>query len=179
MTASGCQQHQINVPRFLSRIDYDLSWGKNSCHFNSTTSVSWRFDELRCFRVVPTSLVHSHYFDTYDFKAFTDSEEGLLPRRKVRLRYYGAGKIVPDHYSLETKISSVEGRFQNHKISRVQWEEEVKDRDIWHSTRSHISGFESLLQAFISEIRALQNHSWHFDLLSASEYARAFGSRSL
>ena len=60
----------------------------------------------------PPRFVHSHYFDTYDFRAFSDSEEGLLPRRKIRLRYYGTGKNVPDHYSLETKISSVEGRFK-------------------------------------------------------------------
>ena len=30
----------------------------------------------------------SIYFDTYDYKSFYDSEEGSLPRKKIRVRYY-------------------------------------------------------------------------------------------
>lgn len=87
----------------------------------------------------PPRLVHSHYFDTYDFRAFSESEEGLLPRRKVRLRYYGAAKIVPDYYSLETKISSVEGRFKTtRRITASRGREKLKI-GIFDTALGHIS----------------------------------------
>lgn len=52
--------------------------------------------------------INSVYFDNYYFQMFNDSEEGVLPRKKVRLRWYNNEK----NFSLETKISSVEGRFK-------------------------------------------------------------------
>lgn len=58
----------------------------------------------------PARLIRSVYFDTSGLQMFSDSEEGVLPRKKVRLRRYpeqaDAGAV------LETKISSVEGRFK-------------------------------------------------------------------
>ncbi|MCE8520999.1 polyphosphate polymerase domain-containing protein [Ruegeria pomeroyi] len=58
----------------------------------------------------PARLIRSVYFDTTGLQMFSDSEEGVLPRKKVRLRRYpeqtDAGAV------LETKISSVEGRFK-------------------------------------------------------------------
>ena len=34
-------------------------------------------------------LVNSIYFDNDDFEMYFDSVEGLSPRKKIRLRYYG------------------------------------------------------------------------------------------
>ena len=39
---------------------------------------------------------------------FFDSEEGIVPRKKIRIRWYHEKK----EKNLETKISSIEGRFK-------------------------------------------------------------------
>lgn len=52
--------------------------------------------------------ITSVYYDTIDLKMFHDSEEGVLPRKKVRIRWYNNIK----KFSLENKTSSVEGRFK-------------------------------------------------------------------
>lgn len=52
--------------------------------------------------------INSVYFDTKDHKMFFDSEEGILPRKKVRVRWYNSS----DNFTLEKKISSIEGRFK-------------------------------------------------------------------
>ena len=37
----------------------------------------------------PKRIISSCYFDTLNLKIFHDSEEGILPRKKIRLRWYG------------------------------------------------------------------------------------------
>ncbi|MDB9815959.1 polyphosphate polymerase domain-containing protein [Gammaproteobacteria bacterium] len=58
----------------------------------------------------PERTISSDYFDTKDFNLFKDSEEGLLPRKKIRLRKYPFSENTTA--SFETKISSIEGRFK-------------------------------------------------------------------
>ena len=53
-------------------------------------------------------IINSVYFDTVDLNMFNDSEEGVLPRKKVRIRWYDNHKI----FTLENKVSSIEGRFK-------------------------------------------------------------------
>ena len=53
-------------------------------------------------------LITSVYFDTVDLNMFHDSEEGVLPRKKVRIRWYNDDQL----YTLENKTSSIEGRFK-------------------------------------------------------------------
>lgn len=53
-------------------------------------------------------LITSVYFDTVDLNMFHDSEEGVLPRKKVRVRWYNDDKL----FTLESKTSSIEGRFK-------------------------------------------------------------------
>jgi SPX domain protein involved in polyphosphate accumulation len=57
----------------------------------------------------PKRTVNSVYFDTNNLDFYLNSEEGVLPRKKIRLRWYNKDikKI-----SKEIKISSVEGRFK-------------------------------------------------------------------
>ena len=57
----------------------------------------------------PKRTVNSIYFDTNNLDFYLNSEEGVLPRKKIRLRWYNKDikKI-----SKEIKISSVEGRFK-------------------------------------------------------------------
>ena len=56
----------------------------------------------------PQRIINSLYFDTKDFRLFKDSEEGVLPRKKIRVRWYKDNK----NYTKETKISSLEGRYK-------------------------------------------------------------------
>ena len=56
----------------------------------------------------PARTINSAYFDTSDLNLFSDSEEGILPRKKIRVRWYDNKLSLKK----ETKISSVEGRYK-------------------------------------------------------------------
>ena len=56
----------------------------------------------------PSRTISSCYFDSKDFISFHHSEEGVLPRKKIRVRWYNKLNI----FNKETKISSIEGRFK-------------------------------------------------------------------
>ena len=58
--------------------------------------------------------IQSLYFDNQNYEMYTDSIEGLTPRKKIRVRNY-PGTQDRNKY-LEIKISSVEGRFKTRKI---------------------------------------------------------------
>lgn len=57
----------------------------------------------------PKRLISSIYFDANNFQMLVDSEEGLLPRKKIRIRSYNN---CTDKFLFEKKISSIEGRFK-------------------------------------------------------------------
>ena len=57
----------------------------------------------------PKRTVNSIYFDTNNLDFYLNSEEGVLPRKKIRLRWYDKDT---KKISKEIKISSVEGRFK-------------------------------------------------------------------
>ena len=52
--------------------------------------------------------INSIYFDTGNLNMFFDSEEGILPRKKIRVRWYNEEQ----KFTFEKKISSIEGRFK-------------------------------------------------------------------
>ena len=58
--------------------------------------------------------IQSLYFENRNYEMYTDSLEGLTPRKKIRVRNY-PGTQDTNKY-LEIKISSVEGRFKTRKI---------------------------------------------------------------
>ena len=61
----------------------------------------------------PKRIINSYYFDTNNLNCFHDSQNGILPRYKVRVRSYGESK----DFFKEIKISSIEGRFKkSHKL---------------------------------------------------------------
>jgi len=78
----------------LSKFDFDSL--KNKLFLNGMRT-------LYCKRVI-----NSLYYDTDIHSMYHDSEEGLLPRRKVRFRWYDDIRKS----SHEVKVSSVEGRFK-------------------------------------------------------------------
>ena len=64
-------------------------------------------------QIFPAREIESIYFENYNNDMYLDSEEGCVPRKKIRIRNYPNQKIV-EHF-FEVKISSVEGRFKNTK----------------------------------------------------------------
>ena len=56
--------------------------------------------------------VFSTYFDNDSMSMYHDSEEGVVPRKKIRIRVYNEMGDAAKGGLLEQKISSVEGRFK-------------------------------------------------------------------
>ena len=69
----------------------------------------------------PKRKISSLYFDNKDLSMFLDSEEGSVPRKKLRIRHYPNN--LNDYY-LEKKITSVEGKF---KVSEKKTRKEFFD----------------------------------------------------
>ena len=59
----------------------------------------------------PKRKISSLYFDNHENNMYLDSEDGCLPRKKIRIRTYTENKNDSEYFS-ETKISSVEGRYK-------------------------------------------------------------------
>lgn len=56
----------------------------------------------------PKRNIKSCYFDTKNLLMFHQSEEGILPRKKIRYRWYDSNLLI----NKELKISSIEGRYK-------------------------------------------------------------------
>ena len=52
--------------------------------------------------------INSCYFDNFRQSMFHESEEGILPRKKIRIRWYNQ----ESKFTKEVKISSLEGRYK-------------------------------------------------------------------
>ena len=74
-------------------------------------------------------IISSIYFDNKFFQMFKDSEEGCVPRKKIRLRTYSNQK----YFNFETKISSVEGRYKTTKIIKKKDYEKLLQNGIFDS----------------------------------------------
>lgn len=59
-------------------------------------------------------IIKSLYFDNLKFDMYSDSIEGSVPRKKIRIREYP--NTSDKKYYLEIKTSSVEGRFKTREI---------------------------------------------------------------
>ncbi|MDB4230859.1 VTC domain-containing protein [Gammaproteobacteria bacterium] len=77
----------------------------------------------------PRRIISSQYFDTLDFRMFSESEEGLLPRKKIRVRWYNSNSNV---LSMEEKTSSIEGRFKTSGKIDTAYFERIKEFGLHH-----------------------------------------------
>ena len=77
--------------------------------------------ELGLKTIYPDRNIYSTYFDNADNTAFKDSEEGLFPRKKIRIRKYPGTSMEP---VLEKKITSIEGRYK--AIQKLCFNEELR-----------------------------------------------------
>ena len=67
-------------------------------------------------QMYPTRTINSIYFDNQDYTMYNQSIEGVVPRKKIRLRVYGKEFSPNKSINKEIKISSVEGKY---KISEL------------------------------------------------------------
>ncbi len=76
----------------------------------------------------PERIVCSRYFDTYNFKMFRDTLEGITPRKKLRIRTYGSYYFEQsvNKYNLEIKFNKNNERFK----------EIIKDLDLVEFTKN-------------------------------------------
>ena len=66
------------------------------------------------YQLFPPRKIQSLYFENFQEEMYRDSIEGIVPRKKIRVRNYPEDKKLSFHY--EVKISSVDGRFKTSKI---------------------------------------------------------------
>ena len=66
-------------------------------------------------------IINSLYYDNLALEMFHDSEEGLLPRKKVRVRWYND----LSEFSTEVKTSSLEGRFKTTNLCEFTSREDL------------------------------------------------------
>ena len=74
----------------------------------------------------PERIVNSVYFDNRNLNMYFESVEGVLPRKKIRLRLYKSEDYLKNFLNdtnLEFKISSVEGRY---KVSKKNIHQDLK-----------------------------------------------------
>ena len=75
--------------------------------------------------LLPVGLISSAPSDNNQSEMYLDSEDGTLPRKKIRIRKYPNNKI--SELFFETKISSVEGRFKIvKKINEKKFKEYIQ-----------------------------------------------------
>jgi hypothetical protein len=79
---------------------------------NELFAIKDRLSKEGMLSLHPVRMIHSIYFDSRSNGMFVDSDEGILPRKKLRIRSYDSDDAA---YNLETKISSIEGRFKTTK----------------------------------------------------------------
>ncbi len=60
----------------------------------------------------PTRIINSIYFDNQNYSMYHHSTEGVVPRKKIRLRNYDKEFFFAKNINKEIKISSVEGRYK-------------------------------------------------------------------
>jgi hypothetical protein len=96
--------------------------------FSDLTSVKKQLFQTGMVSLHPTRLINSCYFDNSELKLFHESEEGVLPRKKFRIRWYNKSNIFTE----EIKISSIEGRFKyQKKILNIHKTDELFDITIF------------------------------------------------
>ena len=67
------------------------------------------------FEIFKKRKIRSIYFDNSKFDCFFDSEEGITPRKKIRIRNYPDDKVINTR-TLEIKINGINSRKKLRKV---------------------------------------------------------------
>lgn len=106
----------------------------------------------------PSRKISSCYFDTNSLISFYESEEGVLPRKKVRLRWYND---IPK-FTKETKISSIEGRYKKSTVyERLKNIEDLYNMKLYDNDYGIL--YPSIIVSYTREYYMLKNLRITFD----------------
>ena len=118
--------------------------------------------------------IQSLYFDNHNYEMYTDSLEGLRPRKKIRVRHYPHTQDT--NLYLEIKISSDEGRFKTRKIVDKNKFNYLKTKGILDSQYGlcqpglHVVYDREYFK--ISDVRITIDNNISYKLYSANVYQR-------
>ena len=102
--------------------------------------------------------INSIYFDNKNFDIFKDSEEGVLPRKKIRVRWYDQKA----EFKKEIKISSSEGRFKiNKKLNQIKSKENIENLLFFDQTYGSLNA--KILISYVREYYKFKNLRITFD----------------
>ena len=114
--------------------------------------------------------INSLYYDNEYNEMFYHSEEGVLPRKKIRIRWYNTNFKS----NLETKISSIEGRF---KTTKPVCAESIKDFPKHIDDQIYGGLTPSILVSYVREYFIVNNMRLTFDSYIKYTNFRDFSKR--
>ena len=95
-------------PRIEQKITFDI--------FDYPSILQWIKDNDG-FVLFPRRIITSRYFDNFRLEMFHETKEGIIPRKKIRIRNYGSRKLneLKNDFSFEYKLSTDNMRLKNEK----------------------------------------------------------------
>ena len=73
--------------------------------------------KFKVFKSYKSRIINSIYFDDENFKNYFDSEEGTVPRKKIRFRFYGDAKKINFENKFVGKIE-IKETHQNFRLKK-------------------------------------------------------------
>ncbi len=73
--------------------------------------------KFKVFKSYKSRIINSIYFDDKNFKNYFDSEEGTVPRKKIRFRFYGDAKKINFENKFIGKIE-IKETHQNFRLKK-------------------------------------------------------------
>jgi len=119
-------------------------------------------------------IINSCYFDNNYHDMFHDSEEGVLPRKKIRIRWYGDDAI----FNKEIKISSIEGRYKiSKKLESIKSINDIKNIRFVDDYYGNIE--PKLIISYQRSYYSLNKMRITFDKNITYSYINSIGQRNL
>tara|TARA_B100001057_G_scaffold499733_1_gene611496 strand:- start:428 stop:1027 length:600 start_codon:yes stop_codon:yes gene_type:complete len=109
-------------------------------------------------KLYPRRMINSIYFDTKNLNLHLNSEEGVLPRKKIRIRWYGDNI---NKLTKEIKISSIEGRYKVSKPVIYNTFEDIFKIKIFDKEYGFLK--PKILISYLREYYTLKNLRLTFD----------------
>ena len=95
-------------PRIEQKIPFDI--------VNYVSILKWIKDNNGNI-LFPRRIISSRYFDNLKLEMFHETQEGIIPRKKIRIRNYGSRQLneLKNNFNLEYKLSTDNMRLKNEK----------------------------------------------------------------
>tara|TARA_B100000242_G_scaffold277465_1_gene234150 strand:- start:2284 stop:2883 length:600 start_codon:yes stop_codon:yes gene_type:complete len=108
------------IPRIEQKLEID-----KSSYINIIEWLKFKKAEI----LYPERLVNSRYYDNYNLQMYYDTVEGLLPRKKIRLRTYNTREFeLSDFpYNLEKKLTTEKKRYKSIETN-IEFRDNIYDQ---------------------------------------------------